>query len=92
MRDWLTIAEDALMIHLRVVQAVQQVDRPRSGRGHAHPDFAGEFSVGAGHEGRHLLVAHLHESDVLLGALQSPQEPVDAIAGIAIDAAHTSNR
>jgi hypothetical protein len=33
--------EDGLVVELRVVEAVEEVDRTRSARGHAHADLAG---------------------------------------------------
>ena len=57
------------VISLGVVEASQQVDRAGAGGGVAKPDLASKFSVGRGHEGRHLLVAHLHVVHVALGLL-----------------------
>ena len=48
------------VIHLRVVQPGQQMDCARAGGCVAEADLAGEFGVTRGHEGSHLLVAHLH--------------------------------
>ena len=53
--------DDRLMVELRVVEAVQEMDRARAGGRHADADLAGELRVGAGHERGHLLVAHLDE-------------------------------
>ena len=58
--------DDRLVVQLRVVQAVQQMDRARPGRRQADADFAGELGVRAGHEGGHLLVADLDEVEVVL--------------------------
>jgi hypothetical protein len=44
------------MVHLRVVQAVQQVDRAGPGRGQAHPQLPGRLGVGGRHERRRLLI------------------------------------
>ena len=55
----------------------------------ADPGVAGELGVRASHEGRHLLVAHLHEPRVLAAELlESGHDPVDAVAGIAEHAVH----
>ena len=54
-----------LMIELGVVEAVQQVDRARAGRRQADADLARELRMAAGHERRHLLVAHLDELRVV---------------------------
>jgi len=56
-----------LMVELAVIEPVEQVDRPRARRRHAHPDLTGELRVTRGHKGRHLLVPRLHE----------PQPPPD---------------
>lgn len=77
-----------LMIHARVVEPVQQVDRARPRGGEAHPDLSGELGVGAGHEGRHLLVAHADIVECLGAPAHGAHDPVDAIAGVAEDALH----
>ncbi len=76
------------MIHARVVEPVQQVDRARPRGGQAHPDLSGELGVGAGHEGRHLLVAHADIVECLGAPAHGAHDPVDAIAGVAEDALH----
>ena len=58
--------DDRLVVELGVVEAVQQMDRARAGRGHADADLAGELGMAAGHEGRHLLVADLDQLGVVL--------------------------
>lgn len=72
-----------------VVEAGQQVGGTRSGGGDAHPQLAGELGVRRGHEGGHLLVASLDELDLLPGAAQRAEYPVDAIPRIAIDAPYS---
>ena len=74
-----------LMVQLGVVQPVQQVDRPRPRGGHAHPDLAGELGVPARHERRHLLMAGLDEPQLVLVAAQRAEDPVDPVAGEAVD-------
>src|SRR5581483_10866802 len=54
--------------------------------GEADADLAGELGVRAGHEGGHLLVAHLHEVDPVLRPLQGAQRPVYPVSGVAKDA------
>ena len=78
--------DDGHVIHLRVVQAGQQVDRTRPGSGVAESDLAGELGVGRGHKGRHLLVANLDVLEAVLDLLQRHVETTDAIAGVAVDA------
>src|SRR5438128_8590331 len=65
------------------------MDRARTGSRQTDARFAGELGVGTGHERRHLFVTHLNEIDFSFGALQRPHDSADAVARIAIDAAHT---
>ena len=55
--------DDRLVIHFCVVEAVEKMDRARTGGGQANAQFAGELGVSAGHECRHLFVSHLHVID-----------------------------
>ena len=80
--------EHRLVVHLRVVEAVQQVDRARPRDGDADADLARELGMRAGHEGRELLVARLDELHLLV-APEGTHDAVDAIARIAVDALHT---
>lgn len=82
---------DRLVIHLGVVEAVEQMDGPRPGGGHAQAHLTGELGVGTGHEGRHLLVTGLDEADgigFVRLALQGSHQAVDAITGKAVDASY----
>ena len=63
--------------------------RTGAGGGDADAQLAGELGVRRSHEGGHLLVPRLHKLDLAFGALQRAKDPVDAVAGIAIDAPHT---
>src|SRR3569623_1179834 len=88
----LLLADDGdhgLVIELGVVKSVQQMNRARARGGEAHADFAGELGVCASHERSHLFMTRLHESDIPLNALERAHDAVDAVAGIAVDAAHT---
>ena len=76
------------MVELRVVEAVQQMDRAGAGGREADADLARPLRVRAGHERGHLLVAHLHELDLVGELLERADDRVDAVAGIAVDAAH----
>ena len=70
------------MVELRVVQAVEQVDRARTGRGHAHAEPAGELRVADRLERAHLLVPRLDELRLVLGAAPGREDAVDAVARV----------
>src|SRR5205823_4121832 len=84
--------DDGLVVELRVVKAVQEVDRAGAGGRDADADLAGELRVAAGHERRHLLVADLDELGVAAGTVERAEERVDAVAGIAVDPVDTPLR
>src|SRR6185437_12054950 len=48
-------------------------------------DLAGELGVGAGHEGGHLLMPHLHEVELVAGPVERADQAADAVAGVAED-------
>ena len=50
------------------------------------PDLAGELRVRAGRERGDLLVAHLHELDLVAEVVEGAQDAVDAVARVAVDA------
>src|SRR5581483_6381003 len=79
--------EHRLVVHLRVVETIQEMDRARTGGGEADADFAGELGMRARHEGGELLVARLDELHLFI-APERTHDAVDAIAGIAVDALH----
>ena len=76
-----------LVIQLGVIEAVDQVNRPRSRRRHACPDLARELGVRAGHECRHLLVTGLGEHGII-DLFERPQKAIDPVARIAENAVH----
>jgi hypothetical protein len=78
--------DDRLVIELGVVETVQQVNGAGTGRREAHADLSRELGVRAGHEGRHLLVAHLHELERVARPVEGAHQAVDAVAGVAEDA------
>ena len=80
--------DDRLMIGLRVIQAREQMNAARSGSPEAHPDFAGELRVAAGHERRGFLVSRLNELDRAIRAVERADQSVNAVSGIAVDAPH----
>ena len=51
----------------------------------AHAQFPGPFGIAAGHEGRALLVPHLHETDLVLTRPERLHDPVDPVARQAED-------
>ncbi len=78
-----------LVIHLRVIQAIEQVNRAGSGCRDAHPHLAGELRMGTRHQAGDLLVGGTDVTEVLAVALGSSQRPVksaDAIPGVAVEA------
>jgi hypothetical protein len=94
-REALLLADDGQhrrVVELRVVEAVQEVDRSRAGGGDADADLAGELRVAAGHEGGHLLVAYLDELRVPVGAVERAQEAVDPVTGVAEHAVDAPGR
>ena len=76
------------MIQLGVIEAVQQVDRSGSRSREAHPNLSRELGVRTGHERGHLLVTNLDEVNVI-GAVERADDPVDAVAGIAVYPSHS---
>ena len=78
--------DDRLVVELRVVEPVQQVDRAGTGGGDADADLAGELRVPARHERGHLLVARLDELGIAVSAVERAEEGVDPVARIAVDA------
>jgi hypothetical protein len=57
--------DDRLMVELRVVEAVQQMDGSGSRGRHADANFVGELRVRTGHEGGQLLVSDLDETRII---------------------------
>jgi hypothetical protein len=48
--------------------------------GEANPQSPGELGIAAGHQGRRLLMTHLHEADAVLALSQRLHDAVNAIA------------
>src|SRR5690242_7364541 len=63
-----------------VIKSVEQMNAPRAGSSEAHSKLAGVFGVTAGHKSRSLLVAHLDETNLVLGLAQRLDDSVDAVA------------
>jgi hypothetical protein len=74
-----------LVVQLGVIEAVQQVDRPRARRGETDAHLAGPLRVCARHERGHLLMADLDELQLVLLALEGADDGVDPVTGIAVD-------
>ena len=74
--------DHGLVIHLRVIEPIEKMDRAGAGGRVAEPDASREFRVRAGHERRHLLVADLDVLHVGLRFLQRDVQAADAVAGI----------
>ena len=71
--------QDGGVVHLGVVQAVQQVDRARAAGGDANAEPPGELGVAAGGERRPFLVTDLNEPDLLAQFPQRFHEAVDPV-------------
>ena len=80
---------DGLMVQLRVIEAVEQMNSAGAGSGQADTDLARELGVCARHECGHFFVARLDESKAVAGAIERAEDPVDAIPRIPIDARDT---
>ncbi len=77
--------EHGHVVELRVVQAGDEMGRPRPAGRQADAELAGELGMGHGHECRHFLVARLDELDLAV-TLERADHAVDSVAGIAVDA------
>ena len=91
--------EDRHVVQPRVVQTGEQMRCAGAGGGDAHAQFAGELCVRRGHEGSHFFVPDLNEFDRRTGsvfsffrrrlrAAECAEHAVDAVAGIAVNAAN----
>ena len=73
------------MIHLGVVQAIEQMNRAGPGGCQAHADLAGELRMRTGHEGGHFFMANLHELRLVIRAFEGAHDAVDAVARKSVD-------
>jgi len=73
--------DDALMIHLRIVEPIQQVDGTRAAGRKTYTDFAGELRVRTRHKRRHLFMPNLDVIDPIACAPDCANDSVDAITG-----------
>jgi hypothetical protein len=74
------------VIHLRIVEPGQQMQRAGPRGGHADANLASELGMRRGHERSHFLVAHAHVVEAVAGAPHRAHQAVDAVAGVAEDA------
>ena len=68
-------------IHLRVVEAIQQVDSTRAGGGEADAEFPGVFGVAAGHECGGFFMPHMNKANFVLARAQRFHDAVDTVSG-----------
>ena len=73
-------SDDRLVVHLRVIQAVEQMNRTGAAGGHADPDGAGKLGVCRCHERGEFLVSCLNESRLILVLTQAGKQSVNAVA------------
>ncbi len=73
--------QHGLAVELCVVEAVEEMDAAGPGSGKADAEPAGPFGIGAGHEGGRLLVADLHEPDLVLLRPECLHDAVDTVSG-----------
>ena len=80
--------DDRLVVALRVVQPVHEMDRTGTGGSDADTDLPGELGVRAGHQRRHLLVGRAQITEVLAGLLRASEravEPADAVTRVSVE-------
>jgi hypothetical protein len=77
------------MIHLCIIEPVQEVNRPRTGSRQADTHLARKLRMGAGHEGGHFFMAHLNEFYVIFRPIEGTQKAVDPITWISVDTSDT---
>jgi hypothetical protein len=80
------------VVHLGVVEAVEQVYRPRPRGRQAYPNLAGELGVSASHQRRHLLVTHLDQLGIVAGPVQGAHDAGDTVPRVAEDPPHPPRR
>src|SRR5579871_1197214 len=83
---------DGLVIHLRVVKAIEQMNGARTGGSQADADLSGELGMSTSHEGGHLLVTHLDEVEFVFCPIQSSDQSIDAVTGVSKHSPYTPLR
>src|SRR5918993_4016764 len=76
------------MVELGIVEAVQEVDRTRTGRRDADADLPRELRLAAGHETCHFLMPNLDEVDGSIQPRKSADQSANAVPRVAVDPAN----
>ncbi len=79
------------MVKFGIIQAGQQMGGAGAAGREADAQLAGEFGMARRHKRRHLFMAHLNKFDaraLFIGALDGPQDAVNAVAGVAVNAGY----
>ncbi len=85
----LLLADDGdyrLVVHLGVVQAIQQMNGTRPRGRQAYADFTGKFGMRASHECSQFFVTCLHELEHAVGTAECSHDAVDAVARVTVNA------
>src|ERR1044072_9067872 len=77
---------DAGVIHLGIVQAIEEMNGTGPGCSKTNTDFACELGVRTSHECRHFFMPHLHVLDSAIGTIKSANYAVNAVPWITVDA------
>ena len=77
--------DDGYVIHLGIVEPVQEMDRAGSGRRVTQAYLAGEFGMRGGHKGRHLFVPDLNIFHSFPGLLERHIKASDSVSGVPVD-------
>src|SRR6185437_14726215 len=77
--------EHVLMIHLRVIQTVEEMDRTRSRCCKTYSQLARELRVRRRHERGLLLMSYLNEVQLAVCPIYRRNESVDPIAGVTVN-------
>src|SRR5438445_8648226 len=73
--------EDRLAVELGIVQAVQQMNPPRSRRRETHAQATGVFGIATSGEGCGLFVSDLNQFDPVLAGPQGLVNSIDPVSG-----------
>jgi len=81
-------SQNRRMVHLRIIETIQQMNAARARGCDAHANAPGEFCIGTGHESRCLFVPDLNKPDAVLVRSQRFEYAVYAVARITINPTH----